>query len=357
MRRNRNNSGKKERIIMLASSAFVLTALTMTGIYMQARNEESKDDGYMLDFTTLEDNAANKYQEIAENGLQAEEPDSAPQSWGTTGSDLALLPENPEDDLDYMPLEAGSGRIELPGLTDEALERQENEAAEDHETVLPGSSDLTGQTLEQEAQAATEAAGTGVSGLADGALEPQEQGTVQSGQADEILEPQAAEPAIVQPGLTEGAAEAQEPAETSARELHFAESEGLRRPVEGEVLIPFSMDGSVYFSTLDQYKYNPAMMLVAQEGTVVLACAEGQVVDIFENAEIGRAVTMDLGDGYRITYGQLKDITVGLGSYVNPGEVIGAVAAPTKYYSIEGANLYLKLTANGTPVNPEALFQ
>lgn len=317
---------------MLASSAFVLTALTMTGIYMQARNEESKDDGYTLDFTTLEDNAESKYQEIAENGIQEEEAQdpAEPQRWGTSGSDLALLPEqeNPEDDLDYMPLEAGSGRIELPGLTDEAMERQEYEAAEDHETVLPGPAEKP---------------------AAEPVMEPSAEPVMEEPPAAPVNEPAAvpaAEPSV-EP-VTE---------EAPSRELHFAESDGLRRPLDGEVLIPFSMDGSVYFSTLDQYKYNPAMMLVAQEGTSVQACAEGQVVDIFENAEIGRAVTMDLGDGYRITYGQLKDITIGLGSYVNSGEVIGAVAAPTKYYSIEGANLYLKLTANGTPVNPEALFQ
>ena len=34
MRRNKKSGIHKERIIMLASSAFVLAALTMTGVYM-----------------------------------------------------------------------------------------------------------------------------------------------------------------------------------------------------------------------------------------------------------------------------------------------------------------------------------
>ena len=34
---------KKERIIMLASSVFVLTALTMTGFYVREKNKEEKD--------------------------------------------------------------------------------------------------------------------------------------------------------------------------------------------------------------------------------------------------------------------------------------------------------------------------
>ena len=36
MRRDRKSSIKKERIVMIASSAFVLAALTMTGVYMKA---------------------------------------------------------------------------------------------------------------------------------------------------------------------------------------------------------------------------------------------------------------------------------------------------------------------------------
>ena len=53
MRRNRRNNAKKERAIMIASSAFVLTALTMTGIYMKSSNVEQQDDGYTIDFTSF----------------------------------------------------------------------------------------------------------------------------------------------------------------------------------------------------------------------------------------------------------------------------------------------------------------
>ena len=61
---------------------------------------------------------------------------------------------------------------------------------------------------------------------------------------------------------------------------------------------------------------------------------------------------MDLGNGYEITYGQLKEILVSEGSYVSMGDMIASVAAPTKYYSIEGTNVYFKLTKDGNPVNP-----
>ena len=311
MRRNRKNNAKKERMIMLASSAFVLTALTMTGIYMQNKNKESKDDGYTLDFTALENNAENKYQEIArDSGDNHKIGEGVEQLLTGDGAGISLI-ENKEDDLDYMPMEAGSGNVEIPGLTDTLnLDNEvigEKEIGEKPEE--PGTTEESGETEDSESGKNREGKKTASQNV------------------------------------------------TVAKELHFAESDGLLRPLEGEVMIPFSMDSSVYFSTLDQYKYNPALMLVAEEGMTVSACAEGKVVDIFEDAEIGRAVTMELGDGYQITYGQLKEISVSLDSYVNPGETIGVVAAPTKYYSVEGANLYLKLTMDGTPVNPEALFR
>ena len=108
---------------MFASSAFVLAALTMTGIYMNSRNEESQDNGYTIDFTELEESADDKYREIAQNTETQQE--SAPQ----------VL----EDDLDYMPMEAGSAQVEIPGLTSEKADalkdqlEQETRAAQAEE--------------------------------------------------------------------------------------------------------------------------------------------------------------------------------------------------------------------------------
>ena len=40
------------------------------------------------------------------------------------------------------------------------------------------------------------------------------------------------------------------------------------------------------------------------------------------------------------------------GDIISSGDVIGKVAAPTKYYSVEGPNVYFRLTKDGRPVNP-----
>lgn len=134
--------------------------------------------------------------------------------------------------------------------------------------------------------------------------------------------------------------------------LSFGDTDTLVWPVVGNVLINYSMDKTVYFPTLDQYKYNPAIVIAANEGDMITAAAAGKVTSVFEDPQIGQAVTMDLGNGYEITYGQLKEILVSEGSYVSIGDMIASVAAPTKYYSIEGTNVYFKLTKDGNPVNP-----
>lgn len=324
MRKNRRNNAKKERTIMIVSSVFVLSALTMTGIYMKSSHIQEQDDGYAIDFTALESSVDDKYQEIAQNNLV----DTGEE--GLVGSNPEEI-GNLEDDLDYLPMEVGSGLVTIPGLTDgtEDSVAEKPEASTGKGSVTKGSGETgataapdAGQGQSESSPAATDSADTAV---ADAASETDGTGGA------------VGEPAI-QP-------------------LHFAEGEGLLRPVSGEVLIPFSMDASVYFSTLDQFKYNPAMMIAAETGVAVSACADGRVVSVFENEEIGQAVTMELGDGYRITYGQLDGIRVTEGNLVQPGDTIAFVAAPTKYFSVEGSNLYLKLTADGIPVNPETMLR
>lgn len=134
--------------------------------------------------------------------------------------------------------------------------------------------------------------------------------------------------------------------------LNFTDEDTLVWPISGNILVNFSMDQTIYFPTLDQYKYNPAIVIEAHEGDLITAAAAGKVTGVYEDREIGKAVTMELGNGYEVTYGQLDNVLVSEGSYVAKGDVIAQVAAPTKYYSVEGTNVYFKLTKDGVPVNP-----
>ena len=57
------------------------------------------------------------------------------------------------------------------------------------------------------------------------------------------------------------------------KSLNFTSAEALSWPVDGNVILSFNMEQTVYFSTLDQYKYNPAMIIEGSVGQEVMAAA------------------------------------------------------------------------------------
>lgn len=138
----------------------------------------------------------------------------------------------------------------------------------------------------------------------------------------------------------------------AAQNLNFTEKSLMEWPVRGTVLIDYNMNETVYYPTLDQYRVSPAIAVQAVEDAPVYAAADGQVISVEQDTCTGTTVTMELGNGYQAVYGQLKDLTVAEGDTVKEGEVIGNVSEPTKYYSVEGPNLYFAVKKDGNPVDP-----
>lgn len=134
--------------------------------------------------------------------------------------------------------------------------------------------------------------------------------------------------------------------------LPFSTEQILYWPVEGNILIEYNMTNTVYFPTLDSYKCNPALIIQADVDMPVSSCCESIVQEIGSDEEIGNYVTVSLGEGYSLTYGQLGQVNVEEGQQVSSGDVIGYVNEPTHYYTKEGCNLYLKLTKDDEPIDP-----
>ena len=132
----------------------------------------------------------------------------------------------------------------------------------------------------------------------------------------------------------------------------FSEDSILTWPASGAVIMSYSMDQTVFFQTLEQYKYNPAMIIGGEVGETIGASAAGIVTNIEETAQTGTTVTLDMGNGYSAVYGQLSDVPVAVGDYVGAGESLGTLSEPTKYYSVEGPNLYFEVLKDGEPVDP-----
>ena len=134
--------------------------------------------------------------------------------------------------------------------------------------------------------------------------------------------------------------------------VSFASTESLQWPVAGTLLMDYSMDSTVYFATLDQYKYNPALVFGAEEGAQVVASAKGIIDSIATDEETGTTIRMNLGDNYTLIYGKLKEVTVSEGDVVEAGQLLGYVSQPTKYYCEEGPNLYFAMEKDGVAEDP-----
>lgn len=123
-------------------------------------------------------------------------------------------------------------------------------------------------------------------------------------------------------------------------------------PVRGEVIMDYSMDKTIYYPTLQEYKCNPSILIQSEEGTDVAAAFSGTVADVYHDAQLGTVVEMSLGNGYEAYYGQLKNVDVAVGDTVRQGQIIGTVSTPTRFYSVEGSHLNFRVTRDGEPVDP-----
>lgn len=283
MRRKKNNFGK-EKIIMISASAFVLTALTMAGVYVR---EQSKDNGeYRVDLSELDgQSVADKTSEIAQN-------------LGVNQQDL-IVADDLDADPDFWEVDSPGVEAELAGNTNEKVTAEE--AGENNINIVE-----------------------------DAALE---EDAVHS-EGDEVQTQEAgAEQVII-------------------ANYNFPAEQALTWPLYGDLIMNYSMDKTVYFKTLGQYRYNPALVIKAEVGTNVISSANGVVKEVYNNKEVGNAIVLDIGEGYELTYGQMNNIAVKAGDVVETGTFLGTVAEPSVYYSSEGSNLYMKMTKDGVPVNP-----
>ncbi len=281
--RRKKNKRNKERIIMISASAFVLTALTMAGVYVREQSKEN--DEYRVDLSELDSQSiADKTEEIA-------------QHLGVNAENLIIA-----DDLDADP---EFWEVNSPGVEAEL-------------------------SVETDEKVTAQAAGEENTSLAQ----------------NHISDEEVALDTVAEDGVEAGAEN------VVMANYNFPNQMRMEWPLYGNLIMNYSMDKTIYFETLGQYRYNPALIIDAQVGATVSSCANGVVKEVYSSTELGNVIVLDIGEGYELTFGQMDNIAVVPGDVVETGTVLGTVAEPSVYYTSEGSNLYLKMTKDGVTVNP-----
>ena len=134
--------------------------------------------------------------------------------------------------------------------------------------------------------------------------------------------------------------------------LKFDKNSELIWPVQGSIIMPYDMDNTVYYSTLDEYKCNPGLVIQSSQGTAIKAAADGVITTISEDDELGVCINQAIGNGYIATYGQIVNPEVAAGDYVEAGQTIAYVNKPTRYYTKEGDNMYFAIAKDGESIDP-----
>lgn len=134
--------------------------------------------------------------------------------------------------------------------------------------------------------------------------------------------------------------------------LDFNSEKTITWPINGEVILPYSMETTVYYETLDQYKCNPGMLIQAGVGTTVQNAYLGQVTSVTSDDVYGNLVTLYIGNEYSIVYGQLDAVYVKEGDFVKAGQSIGTVGNPTDSFAKEGSHLFFQMKCGEDTVDP-----
>lgn len=295
MRRKQKPGLRKERIIMLAASVFVLTALTMTGVYVNQKNTK-ENDGYSIDLNELDTRVGEQAEQIGEqlNDLTG----------NATLDDLDV-------EINYEEVNTGDAMLPQEDL-DALRENSTRQAQPSAEVITRRDAELRQESIEEAAQPG-----------------------------------ESLNEAVNETGI----------ASSPELVLNFTENDSLAWPIVGNVILNYSMDKVVYFATLNQYRYNPSIVIEAVLGEPITAAANAQIISIENDVETGGTIVLSLGNGYELTSGQLENFTVEVGDYVERGDILGFVAEPSIFYSLEGSNVYFKLTKDGLPLDPLTIME
>lgn len=268
----------------------------------------------------------------------------------------------------YLPSESGKGQVDIAGSgaldlenskdqTADVTDKKENQIADNSRQNTPQVADsekkedskTENQTAKEESPDNTQVAenkkAESPTQVADKNENVEGQNQVQTAEGEKPIQ------------VAENEDSTKEVSGITVESLEFQIEDGLAWPVHGNVILPYSADHAIYHATLMQFKVNPAILIGCEEGTQVLAPTRGIITEVTETPQTGVTVTMAIGSDYSLVYGQLEKGKWAVGDILEPGDTIGTVAKVSRYYSVEGNNLYFQIRHGEETIDPLTLLR
>ncbi len=133
----------------------------------------------------------------------------------------------------------------------------------------------------------------------------------------------------------------------------------LSLPVTGVIAKGHDATIQVWSETLGAYKVHLGLDIATEEGTPVLAAADGKVAKVWDDALMGRCVAIDHGDDIFTFYKNLDPILsagIAEGKELKRGEQIGKIGESAISELADEPHLHIEMTVNGLAVDPTDYF-
>lgn len=140
---------------------------------------------------------------------------------------------------------------------------------------------------------------------------------------------------------------------TMTQDDEWPEQTAWRWPVSGEIERGYTVEALAYDVTMADWRTHDGVDILAQQGEVVVAAGDGEVVSVKQDDLYGTTVVIDHGSGVKTTYSNLAQTpTVSEGDSVKAGDVIGSVGKSAICEIGQGSHLHFAMSRDGKSVDP-----
>ena len=124
-------------------------------------------------------------------------------------------------------------------------------------------------------------------------------------------------------------------------------------PVDGETVAEYAMDCLSYNQTTRDWRVHNGVDIAAEEGTPVMAAADGTVYTVYDDETMGTTVVIRHEEGYTTKYSCLaQEVMVAAGDTVTMGQQIGCVGTTALLESALEPHVHFSVTCDNEVVDP-----
>ena len=133
---------------------------------------------------------------------------------------------------------------------------------------------------------------------------------------------------------------------------------GMLKPVQGELLKPYSDGKPVKSKTMGDWRVHNGVDIRAAQGEEVLAPADGEIIQARMDGLTGATISIRHGNDTVSTVYNLENTEkVSVGQKVKAGDVIGTAGSTAKNELLEEPHIHFEVQVKGAYVNPAGLWK